>query len=42
VGKYHAGATDADRRTLMRAVVEIGRQAGGIVPTGMDIELLDA
>ena len=42
VGTYHAGATDTDRRTLMRAVVEIGRQAGGIVPSGMDIKLLDA
>lgn len=42
IGKYHTGATDADRRTLMRAVVEIGRQAGGIVPDGMGIELLDA
>lgn len=31
LGRYPAGATDAEKMTLMRAVMSIGRNAGGIM-----------
>lgn len=38
VGKYPAGASEQDKRTLMRALVQIGHNAAGIIPEGMQLE----
>jgi phage gp29-like protein len=40
VGKYHANASDEDKRKLMRAVLSIASDAAGIIPQGMDIEFI--
>lgn len=42
IGKYPAGATAEEKMTLMRAVMSIGRNAGGIIPQGMSIDFEDA
>lgn len=42
LGKYPAGATPDERRTLMNAVVNIGHAAAGIIPEGMLIEFQEA
>lgn len=42
IGKYPAGATEKEKRTLLRAVAEIGHNAAGIMPEGMMIELHQA
>lgn len=42
LGKYPSGATDDEKATLMRAVVNIGHNAAGIIPTGMEIDFKDA
>ncbi|RKG41453.1 MULTISPECIES: DUF935 domain-containing protein [Acinetobacter] len=42
LGKYPAGATAEEKMTLMRAVMSIGRNAGGIIPQGMSIDFNDA
>lgn len=42
IGTYRLGATPEERRSLMRAVVDIGRRAGGIVPEGSKIDLIAA
>ncbi len=42
LGKYPSGAGDREKATLMRAVVGIGHNAGGIIPSGMEIELMEA
>ena len=42
LGKYDPGVKDEERDTLMQAVVDIGRRAGGIIPRSMTIDLLDA
>ena len=39
IGKYGAGATNAEKRTLLRALAEIGHNAAGIMPESMQIEL---
>ncbi|HHV6614011.1 TPA: DUF935 domain-containing protein [Haemophilus influenzae] len=39
IGKYGAGATNAEKRTLLRALAEIGHNAAGIMPESMKIEL---
>ena len=39
IGKYGAGATIAEKRTLLRALAEIGHNAAGIMPESMQIEL---
>lgn len=39
IGKYGAGATKEEKNTLLRAVAEIGHNAAGIMPEGMEIEL---
>ena len=41
VGKYPAGASEQDKRTLMRALVQIGHNAAGIIPEGMQLEFND-
>lgn len=38
VGKYHPSASEADKRTLLRAVASIANDAAAIIPAGMDIE----
>ena len=42
IGKYGAGATKEEKATLLRAVAEIGHNAAGIMPEGMEIELHNA
>ncbi|MGX9522486.1 DUF935 domain-containing protein [Vibrio mediterranei] len=42
VGKYPEGATEREKLTLLRAVMSIGHNAGGIIPKGMDIDFQDA
>lgn len=38
IGKYQEGATQEEKMTLLRAVMSIGRNAGGIIPKGMTID----
>ncbi|HEX22785.1 MAG TPA: DUF935 domain-containing protein [Chromatiales bacterium] len=42
LGTYPSGATDKEKSTLMRAVVNIGHAAAGIVPEGMMVEFKEA
>lgn len=42
LGKYPAGATAEEKATLLRAVVNIGHNAAGIIPQGMEIDFKDA
>ena len=42
LGTYPAGASDADKRVLLRAVSEIGHNAAGIIPSGMQIDFKEA
>ena len=38
LGKYPSGATDKEKQTLLRAVMSIGHNAGGIIPQGMEVD----
>lgn len=38
IGKYPSGATEKEKMTLLRAIMSIGRNAGGIIPNGMAID----
>ncbi len=38
LGKYPGGATETEKATLLRAVMSIGHNAGGIIPQGMSID----
>lgn len=42
VGKYPVGAGGDEKRALLQAVTQIGHNAAGIMPMGMQIELLKA
>ncbi|MDO4693057.1 MAG: DUF935 family protein [Eikenella sp.] len=42
LGKYPAGASDEDKRTLLRALAGIGHNAAGIIPETMLLEMLNA
>ncbi|MFT0806360.1 DUF935 family protein [Avibacterium paragallinarum] len=42
IGKYGAGATNEEKRTLLRALAQIGHNAAGIMPESMEIELHNA
>lgn len=42
VGRYPAGASDAEKLTLLQAVTSIGHNAAGIIPQGMLIEFQNA
>ena len=42
LGKYPAGASDTEKSTLMKAVVNIGHAAAGIIPQGMQIDFQEA
>lgn len=40
LGRYHDGASEDEKATLMRAVMQIGHDAAGIIPEGMGIEFV--
>jgi phage gp29-like protein len=42
VGRYRAGATQADKQTLLSAVANIGTDAAAIIPDSMLIEFIQA
>lgn len=42
VGKYHPGATEADKQTLLSAVANIGTDAAAIIPESMMVEFTEA
>ncbi|EHU3335695.1 DUF935 domain-containing protein [Acinetobacter baumannii] len=42
IGKYPSGATKEEKMTLQRAVMLIGRNAGGTIPNGMSIDFESA
>lgn len=42
IGKYGAGATPEEKRTLLRALAQIGHNAAGIMPESMNVELHNA
>lgn len=42
LGKYPSGANDQEKATLLRAVIGIGHNAAGIIPSGMEIEFEEA
>lgn len=42
LGKYPEGASERERLTLLRAVMNIGHNAGGVIPKGMDIDFQNA
>lgn len=42
IGTYPRNATEAEKRTLLRAVQQLGHNAAGIVPEGMAIEFKEA
>jgi phage gp29-like protein len=42
LGKYPKNATQKEKATLLRAVVQMGKDAAGIIPEGMNIEFLEA
>ena len=42
LGKYPAGASGEEKATLLRAVVNIGHNAAGIIPEGMAIDFKEA
>lgn len=39
IGKYPSGSTEKEKNQLLRAIMSIGHNAGGIFPRGMDLEL---
>ena len=41
LGKYPAGAGEKEKLTLLRALVQIGHNAAGIIPDGMSLEFHD-
>lgn len=38
IGKYPIGADSTEKNSLLRAIMSIGHNAGGIIPKGMEIE----
>ncbi|EGG6362785.1 DUF935 domain-containing protein [Salmonella enterica] len=42
IGKYPSGASEKEKATLLRAVMQIGHNAGGIIPQGMQIDFQNA
>lgn len=42
VGKYPSGATESEKRTLLRALASLGHNAAGIIPNGIELEFLKA
>lgn len=42
LGMYPSGATDSEKNTLLQAVMNLGHNAAGIIPKGMEIEYKEA
>lgn len=42
LGKYPGGAQDEEKTTLLRALIDIGHNAAGIIPEDMEIEFKEA
>lgn len=42
LGKYPPGSGEKEKATLLRALVNLGHNAAGIVPTGMELDFKDA
>lgn len=42
IGKYPAGASDREKLTLLKALVNLGHNAAGIMPAGMEVDFQDA
>lgn len=42
IGKYPSGTGKSEQRDLLRAVMALGRSAGGIIPQEMQIEITEA
>ena len=42
LGKYPSGASEGEKLALLRAVMSIGHNAGGIIPRGMEIDFQNA
>lgn len=42
VGRYHPGASDADKEVLWQAVANIAGDCAAIIPQGMEIEFVEA
>jgi len=42
IGEYPSGASDKEKATLLKAVMGIGHNAGGIIPRGMTIDFKEA
>ncbi|MFP3599880.1 DUF935 family protein, partial [Chryseobacterium sp. SIMBA_029] len=42
LGTYPGGATEDEKFTLLRAVMDIGHRAAGIIPQGMQIDFKEA
>lgn len=42
LGRYHPGASEADKKALLQAVRMISSDAAAICPTGMEIEFVEA
>jgi phage gp29-like protein len=42
IGHYPPSASDKEKATLLKALLSIGRNAAGIMPDGMTVDLLDA
>jgi phage gp29-like protein len=42
LGKYAQGASDEDKTALMRALIQIGTDAAGIVPDGTEINFIES
>ncbi len=41
LGRYDSSATDSDKRALLHAIIQMGADAGGIIPRTTDIEFID-
>ncbi|MFL9829116.1 DUF935 family protein, partial [Rhodoplanes sp. SY1] len=41
LGKYHSGASEADKKTLLRAVAGLSSDAAAIIPDGMTIDFIE-
>ncbi|PZA12457.1 DUF935 domain-containing protein [Rhodopseudomonas palustris] len=41
LGKYHAGASEADKKALLQAVRSIASDAAAIIPQGMELEFVE-
>ncbi|KAF1009070.1 MAG: hypothetical protein GAK28_00703 [Luteibacter sp.] len=42
IGKYPPGSSQQDKLTLLRALAEVGHNAAGIIPNGMELDFKDA